>query len=77
MTRAAMPVTRMIFIARMAAYAKRQTGTPFSEAYGIAGTVLAEFLENEKISFGAPEYDWSVHGAIELMASDMQYWETQ
>lgn len=46
-------------------------------AYDVAVSTLRDFLRDEKIKFGDPDYDWSDAGARDLIqAMEIDHWES-
>lgn len=47
-------------------------------SFQIAKQAYREFLKDEKIEFGDPRYDWTRHGARELIhAYEIDHWESR
>lgn len=69
------PLTRLGFVWAMRLYFHKR-GCSRAEASDLANSTLAEFLADEKIKFGHPDYAWTREGA-EAVADEyqIQHWE--
>lgn len=52
-----------------------RNGMAVWEARDAGYDALRQFLNDEKIKFGQPDYDWGIEGAVALAQEEMQHWE--
>lgn len=69
-------LTRQQFVIAMAARYVASFAMPAADAPRYARDVLRGFLNDDRIKFGDPAYDWSREGAHTVVwECDVQYWE--
>lgn len=70
-----MKLTRTAFVHQMVSHLQRQTGETHRTDYKLARSVLSDFLHDEGIDYGDPNYDWDYKAARSIMDTEMEHYD--